>query len=70
MSSEEVEPHGTPLETLCARMVRLLKYEAGERDAIYLHHFIGINWPDGKVWNRKMWPHSIPRFPFGRIHAN
>ena len=46
LSSEQVDLCGSPLKTLCAHMERLLGYLPGEQDAIYLHHFIGIEWPD------------------------
>ena len=40
---------GSPLDALCAHLERLLKYSPGEMDAIFLHHFIGIEWPDKRV---------------------
>ena len=49
LSEERVELCGSPLRTLCAHMERLLSYGQGEQDAIYLHHFIGVRWPDNRV---------------------
>ena len=40
---------GTVLDSLCAHLQQLLVYEDGEKDAVYLNHFIGIRWPDNKV---------------------
>ncbi len=52
LSDDPVQLMGSPLDTLCAYLERLLVYEPGERDAIFLHHFIGIEWPDKQVSDR------------------
>ncbi len=49
LSDDPVDMVGSPLDALCAHLERLLVYEPGERDAIFLHHFIGIEWPDKQV---------------------
>lgn len=49
LSECAVECCGNVVETLCARLQQLLVYKEGEKDAIYLNHFIGIRWPDNKV---------------------
>ena len=49
LSDELVELAGSPLDALCSHLQKKLQYQPGERDAIYLHHFIGIEWPDKKV---------------------
>ena len=49
LSDEVVDLAGSPLDTLCSHLQRRLQYEPGERDAVYLHHFIGIEWPDKRV---------------------
>ena len=49
LSDELVDLAGSPLDALCSHLQKKLQYRPGERDAIYLHHFIGIEWPDKKV---------------------
>ena len=49
LSDELVDLAGSPLDALCSHLQKKLQYKPGERDAIYLHHFIGIEWPDKKV---------------------
>ena len=49
LSDELVDLAGSPLNALCSHLQKKLQYKPGERDAIYLHHFIGIEWPDKKV---------------------
>lgn len=46
LSDELVELAGTPIDALCCHLLQRLQYAPGERDAIFLHHFIGIQWPD------------------------
>jgi hypothetical protein len=40
--------HGNLLDTLCARLETLLKYEQGERDLVMLQHKFIVEWKDGK----------------------
>lgn len=49
LSDDPVDLVGSPLDALCNHLERLLAYQPGERDAVYLHHFIGIEWPDKQV---------------------
>ena len=49
LSEDPVDLVGSPLNALCAHLERLLTYDPGERDAIFLHHLIGIEWPDKQV---------------------
>lgn len=46
LSDEPVELCGSPLNALCSHLEDRLAYGAGERDAIYLHHIVGVEWPD------------------------
>ena len=39
---------GNLLDTLCARLEKLMKYEPGERDLIMLQHKFVVEWKDGK----------------------
>ena len=48
-SNEVVKPRGKNLlDTLCARMETLMKYEPGERDLVMLQHKFVVEWADGK----------------------
>ncbi|KAF5367032.1 hypothetical protein D9758_004010 [Tetrapyrgos nigripes] len=54
-SSDKVETRGAAgaahpnlLDTLCARLEVLMKYEAGERDYVMLQHRFVVQWQDGK----------------------
>ena len=50
LSSEKVVPRsGNLLDTLCARLEELMKYETGERDLIMLQHKFVVEWKDGKT---------------------
>lgn len=49
LSEDLVDLAGSPLDALCSYLQKQLQYRPGERDAIYLHHFIGIEWPNNKV---------------------
>ena len=49
LSDDAVELCGTPLNALSSHLLKLLQFEPGERDVIFLHHKIGIEWPDKKV---------------------
>lgn len=49
-SSEKVKPRsGNLLDTLCAQLEGLMKYEQGERDLVMLQHKFVVEWADGKV---------------------
>lgn len=49
-SSEKVQPRaGNLLDTLCARLEGLMKYEAGERDLVMLQHKFVVEWQGGKT---------------------
>jgi len=48
-STAMVQPRGgNLLDTLCARLETLMKYEPGERDLVMLQHKFVIEWKDGK----------------------
>lgn len=48
-SSDNVKPRsGNLLDTLCARLETLMKYEQGERDLVMLQHKFVVEWQDGK----------------------
>lgn len=48
-SSEKVQPRGgNLLDTLCARLETLMKYEVGERDLVMLQHKFIVEWQDGR----------------------
>jgi spermidine synthase / saccharopine dehydrogenase (NADP+, L-glutamate-forming) len=48
-SSQKVKPRGgNLLDTLCAQLETLMKYEEGERDMIMLQHKFVVEWKDGK----------------------
>ncbi|KAI6008858.1 Saccharopine dehydrogenase-domain-containing protein [Pisolithus orientalis] len=47
-SSENVKPRGKNLlDTLCAQLETLMKYEPGERDLVMLQHKFVVEWQDG-----------------------
>jgi spermidine synthase / saccharopine dehydrogenase (NADP+, L-glutamate-forming) len=49
-SSEKVKPRsGNLLDTLCAQLEVLMKYEQGERDLVMLQHKFIVEWADGKT---------------------
>ena len=49
-SNEKVKPRaGNLLDTLCAQLETLMKYEDGERDLVMLQHKFIIEWADGKT---------------------
>jgi len=49
-SSEKVQPRaGNLLDTLCARLEGLMKYETGERDLVMLQHKFVVEWQNGKT---------------------
>ena len=49
-SSEKVQQRaGNLLDTLCARLEGLMKYEAGERDLVMLQHKFVVEWQDEKI---------------------
>ncbi|KIY66865.1 saccharopine dehydrogenase [Cylindrobasidium torrendii FP15055 ss-10] len=49
-SSEKVTPRaGNLLDTLCAQLEGLMKYEQGERDLVMLQHKFIVEWADGKT---------------------
>ncbi|KAI5981377.1 Saccharopine dehydrogenase [Pisolithus albus] len=48
LSSEKVKPRGKNLlDTLCAQLQTLMKYETGERDLVMLQHKFVVEWRDG-----------------------
>jgi hypothetical protein len=48
-SSQKVKPRsGNLLDTLCAQLETLMKYEQGERDLVMLQHKFVVEWKDGK----------------------
>jgi spermidine synthase / saccharopine dehydrogenase (NADP+, L-glutamate-forming) len=50
LSNEKVTPRaGNLLDTLCAQLETLMKYEEGERDLVLLQHKFVVEWADGKV---------------------
>lgn len=46
---EVVVRSGNLLDTLCARLEALMKYEDGERDMVMLQHKFFVEWADGKT---------------------
>ena len=47
-SSEHVKPRaGNLLDTLCAQLESLMKYDQGERDLVMLQHKFVVEWADG-----------------------
>lgn len=52
-STEKVTPRdGNLLDTLCARMENLMKFEEGERDFVMLQHKFVVEYADGKQVRR------------------
>ena len=48
LSSEPVKPRaGNLLDTLCAQLETLMKYDQGERDLVMLQHKFVVEWADG-----------------------
>lgn len=48
-SDEKVKPRaGNLLDTLCAQLEVLMKYEDNERDLVMLQHKFVVEWKDGK----------------------
>jgi spermidine synthase / saccharopine dehydrogenase (NADP+, L-glutamate-forming) len=43
---------GNLLDTLCARLEGLMKYEEGERDLVMLQHKFYVEWADGSEVRR------------------
>lgn len=55
-SSEKVVLRGgNLLDTLCARLETLMRYEEGERDLVMLQHKFVVEWKDGR---------EVRSFPF------
>lgn len=49
LSDDKVKPRaGNLLDTLCAQLETLMKYEEGERDLVMLQHKFFVEWQDGK----------------------
>ena len=46
LSDDPVDLAGTPMDALCSHLQQRLQYSPEERDAIFLHHIINIEWPD------------------------
>jgi hypothetical protein len=61
-SSEPVKARaGNLLDTLCAQLESLMKYEQGERDLVMLQHKFVVEWADGtEVWKSfyVLWNHG------------
>ena len=66
-SSEPVKPRaGNLLDTLCAQLERLMKYEQGERDLVMLQHKFVVEWADGtEVWKYMFFRAMVLRLNFG-----
>ena len=47
-SDEATVVAGTLIDTLCARVYKLMAYQPGERDLILLQHKFLVEWADGK----------------------
>ncbi|GJJ14450.1 hypothetical protein Clacol_008714 [Clathrus columnatus] len=47
-SQKAVVRQGNLLDTLCARLEELMKYEPGERDLVMLQHKFIVEWADGR----------------------
>jgi hypothetical protein len=48
-STEKIKPRAKNLlDTLCAQLEILMKYEEGERDFVMLQHKFVVEWKDGK----------------------
>ena len=52
LSDDPVDPQRTPIGALCSHLLQQLVYGPGERDAVFLRHIIGIEWPDQKKETR------------------
>jgi saccharopine dehydrogenase-like NADP-dependent oxidoreductase len=48
-SDEAAEPRGNLLDTLCAHLEKLMQYENGEQDLVYLQHTFIVERADGKT---------------------
>src|ERR1700733_11026279 len=49
LSTEKIKTRGKNLlDTLCAQLEILMKYEEGERDFVMLQHKFVVEWKDGK----------------------
>jgi saccharopine dehydrogenase-like NADP-dependent oxidoreductase len=46
--SEEIALLGTPMDALCAQLLKKLTFEPNDRDIVILHHIFGIKWSDGR----------------------
>ena len=66
-SSELVKPRaGNLLDTLCAQLESLMKYEQGERDLVMLQHKFVVEWADGtEVWKHMFFRTMMLRLNFG-----
>lgn len=52
-SQEKIKPRaGNLLDTLCAQLETLMKYEEGERDLVMLQHKFIVEWKDGSEVSR------------------
>lgn len=51
-NDNKITPRGTPLDTLCATLEKLMQYEENERDLVVLQHKFGIEWADGSKETR------------------
>ncbi|KAF8523485.1 saccharopine dehydrogenase [Hysterangium stoloniferum] len=47
LGAEKATDRATLLDTLCARLEELMRYEQGEQDMIVLQHRFGVQWKDG-----------------------
>ena len=52
LSDDPVDLAGTPMDALCSHLQQRLQYSPEERDAIFLHHTINIEWPDNSKVNQ------------------
>lgn len=48
LSDDPVDPQGTPISAFCSHLQKQLVFAPDERDAVFLRHIIGIEWPDQK----------------------
>jgi len=46
--TEEVALVDTPMDALCAQLLKKLTFEPNDRDIVILHHIFGIKWSDGR----------------------
>ena len=51
------------LDTLCARLEKLMAYEQGERDLVILQHKFVVEWADGKQVR------VLPSHPLSRLYT-